>query len=127
MHMGIAATYGRNQGRGRWDCAPEIARHSGAGLFAISGAWSRVAGLDMAVNERRQLRLGQGADLGGLDGAVLEDHERWNAAYAVLRRSALILVDVELGDFELAGVFLGNLVEDGRDHLARPAPFGPVV
>ena len=30
-------------------------------------------------------------------------------------------------DLELAGVFLGDIVEDGGDHLAGAAPFGPVV
>ena len=42
-------------------------------------------------------------------------------------RRRLVVVDVEFGDLELARVFRGDLVEDGRDHLAWAAPLGPVV
>ena len=44
------------------------------------------------------------------------------------RRAMLgVVVDVELGDAELAGVLGGDLVEDRGDHLAGPAPLGPEV
>ena len=38
-----------------------------------------------------------------------------------------VVVDVELGDRELAGLLGGDLVEDRGDHLARAAPLGPEV
>src|SRR6185503_10442984 len=83
--------------------------------------------LDVAVDEGCELGLGQGAHLGGFDRAVLEEHERRDPADAVLGRRGLVLVDVELGDLEAARVLGGDLVEGGRDHLAGPAPLGPVV
>ena len=44
----------------------------------------RVSGSDIAVNESGELRLGESADLGGFDRAVLEEHEGGDAADAVL-------------------------------------------
>src|SRR5574340_720552 len=82
---------------------------------------------EIAVNKRRQLRFGQRADLRRLDIAVLEQHQRGNAADAEFGRRLLVFVDVQLGDLEPAGVFLGHVIEDGRNHLARTAPLGPVI
>ena len=62
----------------------------------------RLTSLDIAVNEGGELRFRQRADLGGLDVAVLEQHQRRDAADAELRRRRLVLVDVDLGDFEAA-------------------------
>src|SRR3954467_6427404 len=83
--------------------------------------------LDVAVNEGRQLRLGNRAHLGSLEVAVLEEHQRGNPANAVLGRGGLVLVDVELGHLQAALVFAGDLVERRSDHLARTAPLRPVV
>src|SRR3972149_9131023 len=88
---------------------------------------ARVTSSDIAVNKCRQLGFGHGADLGGFDIAVLEQHQGRDAADAVFGRCRLIVVDVEFGDLEPACVFPGDIVEDGRDHLARPAPLGPIV
>ena len=38
-----------------------------------------------------------------------------------------MVVDVELGDGDVAGVLVGDLGQDRRDLLARTAPFGPEV
>jgi len=38
-----------------------------------------------------------------------------------------MLVDVQLGDGDLPLLLGGDLLEDGSDHLARPAPLGPEV
>src|SRR5690606_7253143 len=38
-----------------------------------------------------------------------------------------VLVDVELDDLELAGLLLGDLLEDRGDRLARSAPLSPEV
>src|SRR5690606_21693169 len=89
-----------------------------------AGAWS---GLDVAVNEGGQLRFGKGAHFGRLDIATLEQHQRRNAANAILGGRFLVIVDVELGDLELAGVILGDVVQDRGDHLAGATPFGPVI
>src|SRR5512139_65031 len=108
-------------GRGK-DWSRTVLRAGGAG--APSGEnWS----LDVAVDEGGELRLGQRADLGGLDVAVLEDHQGGDAADAELRRGGLVFIDVELAHLELAGVFLGHFVEDRRDHLAVAAPVRPVI
>src|SRR5262249_3118937 len=87
----------------------------------------RIVTLDVAVKERRQLRLRQRTDLLRFHVAVLEQHQRRYAADAVLPRDLLVLVHIYLRDLELARVFLGDLVEHRRDRLARAAPFGPVV
>src|ERR1700738_2100500 len=55
---------------------------------------------DIAVNESGDLGLGRGADLLGLHGAVLEEHQGRDSPYVVLRRGHLVLVDVELRDLE---------------------------
>ena len=86
-----------------------------------------VALLDVAVNKRRQLGFGQGADLGGLDITVLEQHQGWDAADAVFWWRILVFVDVELGHFQATSVFLGDLIQDRGDHFAWAAPFSPVI
>src|SRR5687767_1500622 len=90
-------------------------------------AWQSLKASDVAVKKGRELGLGQRADAGRLDVAVLEQHQGRDAADAELGRRELVLVDVDLGDLQPALVFLGHLVEDRRDRLARPAPLGPVV
>src|SRR5947207_14697242 len=91
------------------------------------GFHNRVRGLDIAVKKGRELGLRQRPDARRLDIAVLEQHQRRNAADAELRRYLLVLVDVDLGDLQPPVVLLRHLVEDRCDRLARPAPFGPVV
>src|SRR5690606_6492721 len=75
------------------------------------------ARLQVGVEEGRQLRLGQGAHLGGLDVAVLEQHQRRDATHAVLGRGFLVVVDVRLAYLELVLVGLGDLVLLVRDNL----------
>src|SRR5690606_20823351 len=74
-----------------------------------------------------QLALALGADhpLGRL--AVLEHDQRGDAHHVEAASDLGVVVDVQLGDGELAGLLRGDLVEDGGDHLARPAPLGPEV
>src|SRR5690606_37811333 len=67
------------------------------------------------------------ANLGGFHVAALEQHEGRDAADAELGGSVLVFVDVQFYDLELAGILLGNFVENGGDHLARTTPLGPVV
>ena len=56
-----------------------------------------------------------------------EDHHRGDAPDAVLGAGGGGLVDVELGDFDLAGQLVGELLNDGREHLAGAAPDGGEV
>ena len=81
----------------------------------------------MAVEEGRQLGLREGADLGRRELAVLEQHQRRNAANAELGRDVAVLVDIHLGDLQAAPLVLRHFVEDRGDHLAGAAPFGPKI
>src|SRR5436305_6048371 len=66
------------------------------------------------------------ADDGPLLHAVLEEDEERNAHGAVLHGRALVLVDVELADADVAAL-RGELIEHRRDHAARTAPRRPEV
>src|SRR5436305_10245651 len=66
------------------------------------------------------------ADDGPLLHAVLEEDEEGDAHGAVLHGRALVLVDVELADADVAAL-RGELVEHRRDHAARAAPRRPEV
>src|SRR5471030_715685 len=83
--------------------------------------------LQVAVQKRGQLRLGQCADLLRGNCAVLEQDERGNAAHSKLHRCRLMLVHIDLRDLEAVAVILGHFVEDRSNHLARAAPFRPEV
>lgn len=86
-----------------------------------------VPALYIAIEEGCQLRFGEGAHLGGFHVAVLEQHQCRNAADAVAWRGFGIVINVEFGDFETTGVFSGDLIENGRNHLAGATPLCPVV
>src|SRR5688572_1860131 len=104
----------REEQRPRLNCSNLYLWRSGPGVQALAG---RLAKSDMAVNKRGQLRFRERPHLRRLDRAVLEDHECRDAADAVFGRRRLVLVDIELGDFEAARIFLGDFIEDRRDHL----------
>src|SRR3546814_917866 len=59
--------------------------------------------------------------------AVLEQHQRRDAANAECGRRLRVLVDIELDDLQRAAVFGRELFKNRRDHAARAAPFGPEV
>ena len=74
-----------------------------------------------------QLPLRHVADLGRRDLAVLEQHQGRNAAHAIALRRLRIVVDVDLGDGQLAVHVLGDLFQRRGDHLARTAPLRPEI
>src|ERR671912_767280 len=82
---------------------------------------------DELLQLSQELTLTLGADEALLGGAVLEDDQGGDAHHVEATRHVGVVVDVELGDGDLAGVLAGDLVEDGGDHLARPAPLRPEV
>ena len=61
------------------------------------------------------------------DLAALEQQQRGYRPDAEPRGQLLIVVHIDLGDLDLAELFLGNFVEQRRDHFARAAPFGPKI
>src|SRR5687768_9214612 len=70
---------------------------------------------ELLVDESGELGLAHRADLGRGQLAVLEQHQRGDAADAELGGDVAVLVHVHLGDLQLAFVGVGDLVEDGRD------------
>ena len=83
--------------------------------------------LDMLLDEVLEHALGYGTDLHALDLAVAEYHQRGNAPNLELAGNLLIFIDIDLGDLDLAGILVGQFVQKGIDHLARAAPFSPVI
>ena len=61
------------------------------------------------------------------DLAVVEEQQGGNGADAVFGGQRLMFVNVDLADFHLAIVFVGEFIQQRRDHLARAAPFGPEI
>jgi len=70
------------------------------------------------------------ADL-SVDGLItslsLEKQELRNGGNAVFDGDFLVLIGVELADFDFAGKLIGNLVDRRRQHAARAAPHGPEI
>src|SRR5690606_10154825 len=59
--------------------------------------------------------------------AVLVQDQRRDAGDAQLGGHACVLIDVDLGDLQRAGLLFGDFIEDRCDHAARSAPDGPEV
>src|SRR5262249_49341782 len=74
-----------------------------------------------------ELGLGYCADHLIGDLALLHEQERRNRADPVSRREARVLVDVDLGERDLAAGRLREVLEDGRDGFTRTTPFSPEV
>ena len=81
----------------------------------------------MLGNKGGELGFVNRAHLGGSCLSILEQDQRRNAADAKLGRCARVFVHVEFYNFELADIFVSNLLEDWRDHAARSAPLCPEV
>jgi hypothetical protein len=79
------------------------------------------------IHKRSELRFAQRADFGGGELAFVEDHEGGDAANAEFAGDVAVVVDVELGDLQLAFVGGGHFIQGGGDHFARAAPFGPEI
>ena len=88
---------------------------------------SAVSMSQVGVYKGRQLGLGQGTDLGRGELAALEQHQGRDAANAELGGNVTVLVHVHLRNLQAAVVIFGDFIQDGRNHLARATPLGPVV
>src|SRR6266516_2716288 len=56
-----------------------------------------------------------------------EVEQRGNGANAETLRQGGIFVHVDFHNLHTAGLLGGDFIEHGREHFARPAPFGPEV
>jgi len=81
----------------------------------------------LLVNEGGQLGFAHGAHFGGSQLATFEHHQGGDATDAQLAGDVAVFVHVHLGDLQLAFVGGGYFVQDGGNHFARTAPFGPIV
>ena len=86
-----------------------------------------IIGLDDRGNPVDQLLLWHGADLGRGHLAVLEQHQGRNPANAVFLRRRRVMVDIDLGDLQLALEIGRDFLQRRRNHFARAAPFGPEI
>jgi hypothetical protein len=59
--------------------------------------------------------------------AVFEEQEKWDGFHIVFHREATGVVHIDFGDFCLSFDFSRELFENGTDHFARSAPFGPEI
>src|SRR5688572_32957198 len=88
----------------------------------------RPAPLQVLFDKARDLFLRRKADERLFELAVLEHHERGNAAHLETARwNVRVLVDVHLADRRAPLVIGGELLHDRCDTSARAAPFGPEV
>lgn len=82
---------------------------------------------DVALEDLYDLLFGYSADklIGNL--SALENEQRGNAANAELGRDIHIFIDVELYNFDFAGMFARDLFDGGREHVAWAAPIRPEI
>jgi hypothetical protein len=96
--------------------------------IAKTAARGRLKSLDFDRVERLlEARLRLDADEAFDDFAVLEDHQRGDAADAVVLGGAGCFVDIELADFDRTVVLAGELFDDGGDLAAWTAPRRPEI
>jgi hypothetical protein len=79
------------------------------------------------IHKRLQLRFAECPDFRSSELAFVEDHQGGDAADAKFAGDVAVVIDVELGDLQLAVVGSGQLIQRGGDHFAGAAPFGPKV
>ena len=85
------------------------------------------ASSQLLVDECGQLGLAHGPHFGGSQLATFEDHECRNATNAEFGGDVAVVIHIHFGDLQFAFVGRGHFVQDGGDHFARPAPFGPEI
>ena len=124
----------RNAGAG-----DPVVAHARAARRIVEGPGDRSRGLRIAYNRDRPAQIEpliqscscffcvsaptRSADLL----AVLEDHQRRHRLDVIFLRHFRVLVDVELGDLDLALHLGRHLLQRRRHGLARPAPLGEEI
>ena len=82
---------------------------------------------DLFVDEGHQLGFAQSADFGGSECAVFKEHQSRNTANAKFGGDFPVFIHIHFGNVQFACIGGRNLVQNRRNHFARPAPFSPVV
>src|SRR3954469_8487529 len=59
--------------------------------------------------------------------AVLEKQKRGNRPDPIFRGAVLMIIDIDLADVDLAGIFLRQFIKNRPDHFAGATPFGPEI
>lgn len=93
----------------------------------LSAGVAKGAQLQRVVYELCELLFTDRADLRRLNFAVLENHQGRYTTHVVITRGLLIVVNIDLGDLDLAGIARCQLVENRRNHFARTAPLCPEI
>lgn len=89
-------------------------------------AWKRASG-GHALEAGFEILLTARADdlIGYL--TLLEKQQCGNGMDPILGGKILVVVNVDLADSDAAIELLCQVIQDGREHLARPAPFSPKI
>src|SRR5690625_3098882 len=69
--------------------------------------------LESVIDELYQLRFGQSAYLGGVRLTVFKDNQSGNTPDIELGRRFLVSVHIHFGDFDLAFIGAGQLIQNG--------------
>ena len=103
----------------------------GGAVRCCKGAGGGAAGTQSTgqglVDHLAQLALADGANLGGLNLAILEQQQHRDRAHVVLHRGGAAFVHIDLGNLQLAVIGLCQFIQHRGNHLARAAPFGPEI
>lgn len=86
-----------------------------------------IRSLYIAVYKSCQLRFGYRTNFRGLYFTILEQHQGWYAPDAIAWWRGRIIVNIQLGDFNLSQVLPGDFLENRRDHFAWATPLRPII
>src|ERR1700744_4263624 len=111
---GISGTSRKNEMAGTSPATPKIKTTKGVGS-------------NRSGDPLLQLLLRRGTDLTRGQLAILEQHQRRDRHDAVFGGGAVVLVDIQFDDLDLAVERIRNLFKGRRDHATGAAPFRPEV
>jgi hypothetical protein len=84
-------------------------------------------GGDVTLEDLDDLLFGHGADQLVRNLSALENQQRGNAANAEFGGDIHILIDIELYNLDLAGMFASDFFHRRRKHVAGAAPIRPEI
>src|SRR5579862_5773797 len=103
-------------------------KHDGAGR-EVRRATTKETELrgDVTLENLDDLLFGHGADQLIRNLSALEHQQRGNTANAEFSGDIHIFIDVQLYDFDFAGMFARDFFDGRRKHVARAAPIRPEI